>query len=54
MTMGYRCVERPDARWPRLPFADDDPRTAEVMSKALLLARDREIKDPSILRQIRG
>ncbi len=37
-----------------LPFADDDPRTAEVMSKALLLARDREIKDPSILRQIRG
>ena len=28
-----------------LPFADDDPRTAEVLSKVLLLARDREIKE---------
>jgi hypothetical protein len=37
-----------------LPFADDDPRTAEVMSKVLLLARDQEIKDPNILDQIRG
>lgn len=37
-----------------LPFADDDPRTAEVISKALLLARDNEIKDPAILRQIHG
>ena len=36
-----------------LPFADNDPRTAEVMSKVLLLARDNEIKDPSILEQIR-
>ena len=36
-----------------LPFADEDPRTAEVMSKVLLLARDREIKDPNILDQIR-
>lgn len=36
-----------------LPFADDDPRTAEVLSKVLLLARDQEIKDPSILDQIR-
>ncbi|MEL6796527.1 MAG: hypothetical protein AAFO89_06845 [Planctomycetota bacterium] len=35
-----------------LPFADDDPRTAEVMAKALLLARDAEIKDPFILDQI--
>lgn len=35
-----------------LPFADDDPKTAEVMAKALLLARDDEIKDPSILDQI--
>jgi hypothetical protein len=33
---------------------DDDPRTAEVMSKVLLLARDREIKDPNILDQIRS
>ncbi|TVR98891.1 MAG: DUF4132 domain-containing protein, partial [Phycisphaerales bacterium] len=37
-----------------LPFADDDPKTAEVMSKALLLARDGEIKDPSILAQIKA
>jgi hypothetical protein len=35
-----------------LPFADDDPRTAEVMSKVLLLARDQEIQDPTILQQI--
>ncbi len=37
-----------------LPFADDDPKTAEVLAKTLLLARDDEIKDPAILRQIRG
>jgi HEAT repeat protein len=36
-----------------LPFADDDPRTAEVLSKVILLARDQEIQDPSILEQIR-
>jgi len=36
-----------------LPFADDDPKTAEIVSKALLLARDREIKDPTILEQLR-
>ncbi|MEZ6031739.1 MAG: DUF5724 domain-containing protein [Planctomycetaceae bacterium] len=35
-----------------LPFADDDPRTAEVISKALLLARDEEILDPMILDQL--
>jgi hypothetical protein len=37
-----------------LPFADDDPKTAEVMSKVLLLARDHEIKDPLILEQVQG
>jgi hypothetical protein len=37
-----------------LPFADDDPRTAEVISKVLLLARDRDIQDPTILQQIAG
>ena len=37
-----------------LPFVDDDPKTAEVVSKVLLLARDSEIRDPSILDQIRG
>ncbi len=35
-----------------LPFADDDPRTAEIVSKVLLLARDKEIQDPTILQQI--
>jgi hypothetical protein len=35
-----------------LPFADNDPKTAEVVSKVILLARDHEIKDPSILEQI--
>lgn len=37
-----------------LPFADDDPRTAEVLSKVLLLARDTEIRDPNILNWIRA
>lgn len=35
-----------------LPFADDDPRTAEVVSKVLLFARDTDIQDPTILNQI--
>ena len=37
-----------------LPFADDDPRTAEVLSKVLLLARDRSIRDANILDRIRS
>jgi hypothetical protein len=37
-----------------LPFADDDPKTAEVISKVLLLARDNEILDPNLLAQIRS
>jgi hypothetical protein len=37
-----------------LPFADDDPKTAEIMSKILLLADDGKIKDPAILAQIVG
>ncbi|GFZ82870.1 hypothetical protein GCM10008018_30980 [Paenibacillus marchantiophytorum] len=32
-----------------LPFVDSDPRTAEIMSKLLLLAEDSKMKDPSIL-----
>lgn len=35
-----------------LPFADDDPKTAEIVAKVLLLARDDKIKDPTILEQI--
>ncbi len=37
-----------------LPFADEDPKTAEIMAKIILLAEDGKIKDPSILNQIRG
>lgn len=37
-----------------LPFADDDPKTAEVISKVLLLANDTQIQDPVILAQIVG
>lgn len=37
-----------------LPFADDDPKTAEIVAKVLLLARDHTIKDPTILEQLRS
>ncbi len=36
-----------------LPFADDDPKTAEIISKVLLFAEDEKIKDPMILSEIR-
>lgn len=32
-----------------LPFVDDDPKTAEILSKMILFAEDRKIKDPAIL-----
>lgn len=35
-----------------LPFLDEDPKTAELMSKVLLLAKDDEINDPTVLRQL--
>ncbi|MBO4475057.1 MAG: DUF4132 domain-containing protein [Clostridiales bacterium] len=35
-----------------LPFVDDDPKTAEIISKILLFAEDQKIKDPFILEQI--
>jgi hypothetical protein len=37
-----------------LPFADEDPKTAEILSKIVLLAEDKKIKDPTILSQIRS
>lgn len=37
-----------------LPFVDEDPKTAEIMSKIVLLAEDKKIKDPFILDQIHG
>lgn len=33
-----------------LPFVDEDPKTAELISKVLLLANDKKIKDPEILK----
>ena len=35
-----------------LPFIDEDPKTAEIMSKIVLFAEDNKIKDPYILEQI--
>ncbi|MGL5437986.1 MAG: hypothetical protein ACRDBO_21835 [Lachnospiraceae bacterium] len=35
-----------------LPFMDEDPKTAEIMSKVVLFARDEKIKNPYILSQI--
>ncbi|MEL6890263.1 MAG: DUF5724 domain-containing protein [Actinomycetota bacterium] len=36
-----------------LPFADDDPKTAEVLSIILLFSDDASIKDPTVLAQLR-
>jgi hypothetical protein len=35
-----------------LPFVDDDPKSAEIISKMRYLAQDNQIKDPTILTQI--
>jgi hypothetical protein len=35
-----------------LPFVDKDPRSAEVISKVILLANDKDIRDPTILEQL--
>ena len=35
-----------------LHFVDEDPKTAEIMSKIVLLAEDQKIRDPFILDQI--
>lgn len=37
-----------------LPFVDEDPKTAEIMSKIVLFAEDEKIRDPYILEQILG
>jgi len=36
-----------------LPFVDEDPKTAEIMSKIVLFAQDQKIKDPYILNQLK-
>lgn len=35
-----------------LPFVDEDPKTAEIISKVILFSEDDKLKDPSILSQI--
>ncbi|GBF72303.1 hypothetical protein PA598K_00543 [Paenibacillus sp. 598K] len=37
-----------------LPFLDEDPKTAEILSKIILLAEDHKIKDPQITGQLRN
>lgn len=37
-----------------LPFIDEDPKSAEIMSKIVLFAQDKKIKDPYILDQIKN
>ena len=36
-----------------LPFADEDPKTAQILTEILLFAEDEKIKDPFILDQIK-
>jgi hypothetical protein len=35
-----------------LPFVDEDPKTAEIISKVILFGEDHKLKDPTILSQI--
>ena len=35
-----------------LPFIDEDPKSAEIMTKVLMFAEDKKIKDPFILEQL--
>ncbi|WP_192597714.1 DUF4132 domain-containing protein [Sporosarcina limicola] len=37
-----------------LPFIDEDPKTAEILSKIVMLAEDKKIKDPQILMQLKA
>jgi len=36
-----------------LPFLDEDPKTAEILSKVVMLAEDTKIKDSSVLEQLK-
>ena len=53
---GYVCIVPVHAQHRGrlfLPFVDDDPKSAEILSKVILLANDQQIKDPTILQQLR-
>jgi hypothetical protein len=55
LTPGSGRIESIGLRGPHLPpSADDDSKAAEVLSDVLLLAGDSEIKDPTILAQLRS
>ncbi|WP_435372951.1 DUF7737 domain-containing protein [Allocoprobacillus halotolerans] len=34
------------------PFLDEDPMSAQILTKVIMFAKDTQIKDPSILKQI--
>ena len=52
---GYLCIV-PVSQQRRgrvfLPFVDDDPKSAEIIAKMIMLTNDSKIKDPTILNQI--
>jgi hypothetical protein len=52
----YVCIvpEKRKSEELYLPFEENDLKTAEIISKLLVLAADEKIEDEGILRQIRG
>ena len=50
----YLCIVPARRRMEELyvPFEEGDLKTAEILSKVLLLASDHKIEDPTILRQL--
>lgn len=36
-----------------LPFVNEDPKTAEVITKLLFFTEDKKIKNPAILEQVK-
>lgn len=37
-----------------LDFIDEDPMTADIVSKAIVLSNDRNVRDPLVLRELKG
>lgn len=37
-----------------MPFLDEDPKTAEIITKIMMFSHDDKIKDPTILSQIKN
>lgn len=53
-TLPIRNAPEPERGRLFLPFADDDPITAGILSRILLFAHDDRIRDPYLARLIRG